>query len=73
MPDITTDFAIEGIRQANRIIAEVAKLMDKVTSHDEAEKTCFNCANGFVDDDDLIICVLDGRTRDDDQTCDEWN
>lgn len=47
--------------------------MDKVTNHDEAEKTCFTCANGFVDDDDFIICVLDGKSRDDDQTCDEWN
>lgn len=29
MPDITTDFANEGIRQADRIIDEVAKLMDR--------------------------------------------
>ena len=45
----------------------------RVTDHDETEKTCFTCANAFVDDDDLIICVLDGRSRDDDQTCDNWN
>ena len=45
----------------------------KITDHDEAEKTCFTCANAFTDEDDLIICALDGRSRDDDQTCKEWN
>lgn len=45
----------------------------EVTDHDEAERTCFTCANAFVDDNDCIICILDGRSRDDDQTCDEWN
>lgn len=45
----------------------------KVVDHDEAEKTCFTCSNAFVDEDELIICCLDGRSRDDDQTCDEWN
>ena len=45
----------------------------KVVDHDEAEKTCFTCSNAFVDEDDLLICCLDGRSRDDDQTCDEWN
>ena len=45
----------------------------RITDHEEAERTCFTCANAFVDDDDLIICVLDGRSRDDDQTCEKWN
>jgi len=45
----------------------------KVVNHDEVERVCFNCANAFIDDDDRIVCILDGRNKDDDQTCDEWN
>ena len=45
----------------------------KVTHHYEAERTCFTCANAFVNDNDCIVCAIDGRSRDDDQTCDEWS
>ena len=45
----------------------------KATGHDEVERTCFNCANAFVDGNDRIVCILDGRNKDDNQTCDKWN
>ena len=46
----------------------------KITNHDDAERSCFTCANAFVDDDDNLVCVLqNGEQVNDDDSCDDWN
>jgi len=50
----------------------------KVTNHDNTERTCFTCANAFVDEDQYhdtyLCCVLrNGEIVEDDDSCDDWN
>lgn len=50
----------------------------KVTNHDNAERTCFTCANSFVDEDsyhDTYLCCVkrNGEIVEDDESCEDWN
>lgn len=50
----------------------------KVTNHDNAERTCFTCANSFVDEDsyhDTYLCCVkrNGEVVEDDESCEDWN
>ena len=46
----------------------------KITNHDDVERSCFTCANAFVDDDDNLVCVLrNGEQTNDDDSCEDWN
>lgn len=49
----------------------------KIVQRDTIERTCFTCANSFVDDDDKLHCMAENhdheKTVEDDQTCDDWN
>jgi hypothetical protein len=46
----------------------------KITNHDDAERTCFTCADAFVDDDDNLVCVKhNAKIVKDDDTCKDWN
>ena len=50
------------------------KCVKEETNHDDAERSCFTCANAFVDDDDNLVCVLqNGEQVNDDNSCDDWN
>ena len=47
-----------------------------IYDHDEAQKTCFLCANAFVDDEDHLHCCSEsgnGKVVNDEDTCDDWN
>lgn len=40
----------------------------------ELEKICFYCANGFVDDEDKIHCMLkDGIIVQEEDVCEDYN
>ena len=54
--------------------------IERVDDHDEVRFAwelkgtydCFSCDHSYIGDDDLIICELDGRSRDHDHVCEKW-
>ena len=39
----------------------------------ESNKDCFSCSNSMLNDDDELVCVLDGEIVPDAGYCDEFN
>ena len=48
----------------------------KIVNHDDAERSCFNCASSFVNDLDKLVCIESGEVisdENDGKDCEGWN
>ena len=63
------DGGIDAIFDDSTVIVDYVESME--------EKTCFNCGNSFVDENDELHCMADGHNHEeivaDDHSCDDWN